>query len=80
MIQGIREAAKYLGISERTIYRMIDEGTFPQPSKVEREDEKGRKHCSWKEKDLNNFRQYLRTRGRPLQCNKENVYVKMADK
>lgn len=69
MIHGIREAAKYLEISERTIYRMIDEGTFPKPSKVEKEDEKGRKYRCWKEKDLENFRIYLRSRGRPLQCN-----------
>lgn len=69
MIHGVREAAKYLTISERTIYRMINEGVFPEPCQVEKQDEKGRKYRCWKERELDDLRQYLRSRGRPLQCN-----------
>ena len=28
------ETAKYIGVSERTLRRMVEEGTFPQPRKL----------------------------------------------
>jgi predicted DNA-binding transcriptional regulator AlpA len=64
MITNIREAAKYLGISARTVIRMINDGIFPEPSQSI-EIGKGKILRSWKEKDLDAFRSHLRPAHRP---------------
>ena len=70
MILTIKDAAKYLGISPRTIQRLITEGKFP-PAISETEfgnDYRGevvRKLRCWKEKDLDKFKEQLRSVGRP---------------
>ena len=60
----IKEAAKYLGISDRTIQRMIKEGIFPEPS-VTIDLGGNRKLRRWKQADLEVCRPHLRQRGRP---------------
>ena len=62
MITNIRNAAKYLNIGERTVHNLIEEGIFPQPA--ETIDMGGGKILrSWKESDLDNFRDKIRQRG-----------------
>ncbi len=70
MITNIREAAKYLGISARTILRMLDEGIFPEPSQSI-EIGKGNILRSWKDKDLEAFRPHLRPPHRPKSSDKK---------
>lgn len=66
MITNIQEAAKYLGISPRTVIRMIHEGIFPKPIQTI-EIGKGKILRSWKEKDLEAFRPSLRPPHRPTE-------------
>jgi len=60
----LKDAAKYLGKSDRTIQRMIKEGIFPEPSVIIELGGK-RKLRRWKEADLEAFRPQLRSKGRP---------------
>jgi len=60
----LKDAAKYLGKSDRTIQRMIKEGIFPEPSVIIELGGK-RKLRRWKEADLDAFRPQLRSKGRP---------------
>ena len=64
MVTNIRQAAKYLGISSRTVIRMINEGIFPKPNHS-MEIGKGKVLRSWKEEDLEAFRSSLRPPHRP---------------
>jgi hypothetical protein len=74
MIFGAPNAAKYLGISERTVFRLIkealkrdiwDKEVFPKPSmEVERGCQTLR---FWEERDLDTFRPHIRKRGRQPQ-------------
>lgn len=71
LIFGAPNAAKYLGISERTVFRLIKEATkdsswneeiFPKPSlEVERGPQTLR---FWQDKDLDAFRPNIRKPGR----------------
>ena len=71
MIFGAPTAAKYLGISERTVFRLIKEAVqdktwnkevFPTPCM---EVKRGRQTLRfWEEKDLDNFRPHIRKPGR----------------
>jgi predicted DNA-binding transcriptional regulator AlpA len=70
MITNIREAAKYLGISARTVLRMIAEGIFPEPSQSV-EIGKGKILRSWKDIDLETFRPHLRPPYRPKRSDKK---------
>jgi len=70
MILTIKDAAKYLGISSRTVQRLINDGNFPQPiSQTDfGKDFTGtniRKLRCWKEEDLDQFKLSLRSPGRP---------------
>jgi excisionase family DNA binding protein len=60
----IKDAAKYLGISDRTIQRMMKEGIFPEPS-VTIDIGGNRKLRRWKQEDLDTVKPHLRGRGRP---------------
>ena len=64
MITNIQEAAKYLGISSRTVIRMINEGIFPKPVQSI-EIGKGKILRSWNQEDLEAFRPNLRLPCRP---------------
>ena len=64
MITNIQQAAKYLGISARTVIRMINEGIFPEPIQS-MEIGKGKILRSWKEEDLDALRCNLRPPHRP---------------
>ena len=66
MITNIQQAAKYLGISSRTVIRMINEEIFPKPLQTI-EIGKGKILRSWKEEDLDAFRPKLRPPHRPNQ-------------
>ncbi len=70
MITNIKEAAKYLGISARTVIRMINEGIFPKPCQT-MEIGKGKVLRSWKKEDLDAFRSYLRPPHRPKKSDKK---------
>jgi predicted DNA-binding transcriptional regulator AlpA len=62
MITNIRNAAKYLGIGERTVYSLMEQGLFPQPA--ETLDMGGGKILrTWKEQDLDEFRPKIKQRG-----------------
>jgi predicted DNA-binding transcriptional regulator AlpA len=62
MITNIRNAAKYLGIGERTVYNLIEEKLFPEPKEII--DMGGGKILrTWKEEDLDKFRSEIRCRG-----------------
>ena len=65
MIVNIRNAAKYLGITERTVYNLINEGIFPKPKETFSIDGKGKIVRSWEEEELDKFRPQLRKRGKP---------------
>lgn len=74
MILTIKDAAKYLGISSRTIQRLIKEGKFPKPVGEAEfgKDYTGqtmRKLRCWREEDLDQFKKQLRSVGRPS-CDK----------
>ncbi len=60
----LKDTAQYLGISDRTIQRMLKAGTFPEPS-VTIELGGKRKLRRWKKVDLDAFRPHLRGKGRP---------------
>lgn len=74
MIFGAPNTAKYLGISERTVFRLIKEATkgsawneevFPKPCmEIERGSQTLR---FWEEKNLDAFRPHLKKRGRQPQ-------------
>lgn len=70
MILTIKDAAKYLGISSRTVQRLINDGKFPNAvsetefGKDYRGSEIRRLRC-WKEEDLDHFKTQLRSVGRP---------------
>lgn len=60
----IKEAADYLGISDRTIQRMMKDGLFPEPS-VTIDLGGDRKLRRWKQTELDSCKDSLRKRGRP---------------
>lgn len=69
MILTINDAAKYLGVSSRTVQRLINAGEFPKPVGETDfgKDFKGsqRKLRCWKEEDLDAYKNKLRDKGRP---------------
>jgi predicted DNA-binding transcriptional regulator AlpA len=64
MIYTTKKAAEYLGISERTVHRLIQEGVFPAPVEEFKMDQKKTMRY-WREEDLEKYRSQLRPRGRP---------------
>ena len=60
----VKEAANYLGISDRTIQRMMKEGIFPEPS-VTINIGGDRQIRRWNEEDLDAFKPHVRGKGRP---------------
>lgn len=70
MILTIKDAARYLGISSRTVQRLINNGTFPEAISQTNfgKDFTGstlRQLRCWKEEDLDKFKLNLRSPGRP---------------
>ncbi len=65
MIYTTKKASEYLGISERTVHRLIKKGVFPLPTEEFKIDKIKTMRC-WIEKDLDMFRTQLRKPGRPI--------------
>ena len=52
MFYNVREAAEYLGVSTKTVYRMVARGDFPAPAKASKSRDGVRKYRYWTQEDL----------------------------
>lgn len=71
LVFGIIEAAKYLGITKKTVHAMINEEIFPQPVILQNIGKRVIK--VWKKSDLDTFRPSLRAPHRPKSVTKSNT-------
>ncbi len=67
-ILGVRNAAKYLKVSERTMHRLQADESFPAPIRtVEMGEGKNKKTIRiWQKEDLNSFQEILKTRNKRI--------------
>lgn len=71
MVSNMKEAAKYLGISDRTVQRLIKQNIFPEPCITVNINKKHKQRC-WKKEVLDTLKPKLRSKGRPPKKTKES--------
>lgn len=67
-ILGVRNAAKYLEVSERTMHRLLEDENFPNPIRTEEmgTGENKKTIRIWNQKDLESFKGILKTRNKQI--------------